>query len=286
MLREIRDLGFEYAELSHGIRISLLPGVLDAVDAGEIKISTLHNFCPLPMGVSHAAPNLYQFSADRPRERDLAERHTLKTLEFATRVKAPVVVLHSGSIDMTNYTEKLLGMLEAGEGKSPKYEKLRREAAEKLQAKKEPYFGRTRETLKKLLPEAEKRNVKLGIENRQALEELPLDSDYGFLFQEVPERTAAYWHDTGHAQIKENLGFIRHAAHLESMRERLIGFHVHDVQFPGDDHCSPGSGMVDFTALQPFVLPQHIKVFEFSPGMTAEEARKGIAHVKRIWGAE
>ena len=25
MLREIRDLGFDYAELSHGIRISLLP---------------------------------------------------------------------------------------------------------------------------------------------------------------------------------------------------------------------------------------------------------------------
>ena len=35
MLREIRDLGFEYAELSHGIRISLLPGILQAVDAGE-----------------------------------------------------------------------------------------------------------------------------------------------------------------------------------------------------------------------------------------------------------
>ena len=26
MLREIRELGFDYAELSHGIRISLLPG--------------------------------------------------------------------------------------------------------------------------------------------------------------------------------------------------------------------------------------------------------------------
>ena len=50
MLREIRDLGFEYAELSHGIRLSLLPGILEAVDAGEIKISSLHNFCPLPHG--------------------------------------------------------------------------------------------------------------------------------------------------------------------------------------------------------------------------------------------
>ena len=30
MLREIRDLGFEYAELSHGTRISLLPGIIEA----------------------------------------------------------------------------------------------------------------------------------------------------------------------------------------------------------------------------------------------------------------
>ena len=72
MLREIRDLGFEYAELSHGIRISLMPGILEAVDAGEIRISTLHNFCPLPVGVTHAAPNLYEFSAERARDRELA----------------------------------------------------------------------------------------------------------------------------------------------------------------------------------------------------------------------
>jgi len=34
MLREIRDLGFEYAELSHGIRVSLVPGIIGAVEAG------------------------------------------------------------------------------------------------------------------------------------------------------------------------------------------------------------------------------------------------------------
>jgi hypothetical protein len=40
-----------------------------------------------------------------------------------------------------------------------------------------------------------------------------------------------YWHDCGHAQIKENLGFIHHALHLESLAPRLAGFHVHDVIF-------------------------------------------------------
>src|SRR2546425_1224409 len=96
MLREIRDLGFQYAELSHGIRISLLPGVLESVDAGDIKISTLHNFCPLPIGVHQANPNLFRFSSLDTRERENAWRYSLKTLETARRLNAKLVVLHLG----------------------------------------------------------------------------------------------------------------------------------------------------------------------------------------------
>src|SRR5262245_10312809 len=165
MLREIRDLGFEYAELSHGTRLSLVPGILEAVDAGEIRISSLHNFCPLPMGVNHAAPNLYQFSADRERERAMAEKHTLKTFEFAERVKAPVVVLHLGSIDMKDYTDRLLDMVARGEKETGKYQRLCQEVDEKREAKKEPYFERVKEMLRKLTAIAEEKNIKLGAEN-------------------------------------------------------------------------------------------------------------------------
>ena len=286
LLREIRELGFEHAELSHGTRISLMPGILDAVGAGEIRISSLHNFCPLPMGVSYAAPNLYQFSDERPRQRELAERHTLKTIEFAARLKAPVVVLHSGSIEMRDYTEKLLEMTARGERETDKYRKLCAELDEKREAKKEKFMERTIESLKKILPEAESRGIRLGIENRQALEELPIDSDYQFLFREIPSPNLVYWHDTGHAQIKENLGFIHHAMHLESLRGRLAGFHIHDVQFPGKDHCAPGTGVVDFAALKPMVTPEHIKVFEFSPSLSVEEAKRGVEHIRGIWGPD
>ena len=284
MLREIRDLGFQYAELSHGTRISLLPGILEAVDAGEIQISSLHNFCPLPMGVTYAAPNLYQFSAERLRERELAERYTLKTIEFAGRVKAPAIVLHSGSIEMKEYTDKLLALVGRGERETPKYAKLCTELDEKREAKKGPFAERLTEMLKKLLPAAEAQGVKLGLENREALEELPIESDFQFLFRELPSPSLGYWHDTGHGQIKENLGFIHHAMHVESLRDHLVGFHIHDVQFPGRDHCAPGSGVVDWAALKPLVKPEHIKVFEFSPSLTVEEVKGGVAHVKQIWG--
>jgi sugar phosphate isomerase/epimerase len=286
MLREIRDLGFDHAELSHGIRVSLMPGILEAVDAGEIKISSLHNFCPLPMGVTHAAPNLYQFSDERPRERELAIKHTLKTFEFAVRVKAPVVVLHLGSIEMKDYTGKLTEMLERGKKGLPKYENLCAEISKTLEAKKIKFVERTNDTLRKLLPEAEKRGIKLGCENRQALEEIPLDADFKFFFREFPSPNICYWHDCGHAQIKENLGFIHHALHLESLAARLAGFHVHDVQFPARDHCAPGTGTIDYAALKPFVKPEHIKVFELSPSLPVEAVKCGIAHLKLIWGNE
>jgi sugar phosphate isomerase/epimerase len=286
MLREIRDLGFDYAELSHGIRLSLVPGIIDAVGAGEIKISTLHNFCPLPVGVTQAAPNLYEFSAESPRDRELAVKHTLKTFEFAVRVKAPLVVLHLGSMDLKDYGGKLEEMLERGEKDSPKFHKLVAEAELKREARKGKFFERTKETLRQLLPEAEKRGLKLGCENREAVQEIPLEGDFKLFFRELNSPNLVYWHDTGHAQIKENLGFIRHAMHLESLADRLAGFHIHDVQFPARDHCAPGSGMIDFAALRPFVKPEHIKVFEFSSKMPVEAAKAGIAHVKKIWGGE
>jgi sugar phosphate isomerase/epimerase len=238
------------------------------------------------MGVSYAAPNLYQFSDERPRQRELAERHTLKTIEFAARLKAPVVVLHSGSIEMRDYTEKLLEMTARGERETDKYRKLCAELDEKREVKKEKFLARTIESLKKILPEAESCGIRLGIENRQALEELPFDSDYQFLFREIPSPNLVYWHDTGHAQIKENLGLIHHAMHLESLRGRLAGFHIHDVQFPGKDHCAPGTGVVDFAALKPMVTPEHIKVFEFSPSLSVEEAKRGVEHIRGIWGPD
>ena len=193
-------------------------------------------------------------------------------------------MLHLGSIDIKNYTDKLLDLVGRGQKESPKYAKLCTELDEKREAKKEPFVERVNELLKKLLAAAEAQGVKLGIENREALEELPFESDFQFLFREFASPNLGYWHDTGHAQIKENLGFLRHAMHLESLRDRLLGFHIHDVQFPGRDHCAPGSGMIDFAALRPLVKPEHLKVFEFSPSLTVEEVKGGVEHVKQIWG--
>ena len=284
MLREIAALGFAYAELSHGIRIGLVQGIFEALEAGEIRISSVHNFCPLPMGINHAHPNVFKFTADNPRERENAFKHTMKTFEFATRVGASLVVLHLGCVDMKNYTEKLLGLAEDQKMATPKYEKVFAEALTKREDKKERPMEYAYEILRRLIPEAEKRGLTLGIENREALEEIPFETDFPFFFKEFTSPAVAYWHDTGHAQIKANLGLIHHAMHVESLADRLAGFHLHDVQFPGRDHCPPGEGTVDWAALAPFVKPTHLKVFELNPNLPPEKVGEGVARLKAIWG--
>jgi sugar phosphate isomerase/epimerase len=286
MLREIRDLGFEYAELSHGIRISLLPGIFEAVDAGEIRISTVHNFCPLPIGVTHANPNVFKFSSLESRERENAWRYSLKTLETAERVKARLVVLHLGDVDIRNYTERLTELAGRGQRETPKYQRLCEELMERREAKKERHLQVAHELLGRLAKEAEARGLQLGVENREALEEIPFESDLLTFFKEFTSPTITYWHDTGHAQIKENLGFILHAMHLGAFADRLAGFHIHDVQFPARDHRPPGAGSIDFAALHRWVKPEHLKVFELSPGVTTEDLKRGVAHLQQIWGGE
>jgi len=236
--------------------------------------------------VNHAAPNIFKFSSEDRRERENAFKHTIKTIETAERVKAPLVVLHMGAIDMKDYMDALEDLLKAGKKDTPKYQKLFDEVVEKREQKKERYVDAAYEMLGKLVPEAEKRGIKLGIENREAVDEIPLDSDYPMFFKQFQSPSVVYWHDTGHAQIKENLGFIHHAIHLDSLKEKLYGFHIHDVQFPGRDHRPPGSGTVDWTALKPSVKPEHLKIFEFSPSLSVDDVKSGIAHLQGVWGTE
>lgn len=285
-MREIRDLGFGHAELSHGIRLSLVPGILEAVDAGEIKISTLHNFCPLPIGLTRAAPNVFKFTSTDARERENAFKHTIKTLDLAHRVGAQLVVLHLGAVDMKDYTDRLLEMAGEGLRDTPKYQRLCAEADEKREARKGRHVMLAYDLLRRIEEEAGVRGLKLGVENREALEEIPFEGDFPFFFREFTGGVVRYWHDTGHAQIKENLGFISHTMHVESLANELAGFHIHDVEFPGRDHRAPGRGMIDFGALRPFVRPDHIKVLELSPSLPVEAVRAGFEHIQSVWGTE
>ena len=56
-----------------------------------------------------------------------------------------------------------------------------------------------------------------------------------------------------------------------------------DVEPPGRDHRPPGRGCIDWAALQPFVKPEHLKIFEFSPSLSPTEAKAGAEYLQSLW---
>lgn len=293
MVEEMVGLGFKRIELSHGIRISLVPGIFKALEEGMVEISSVHNFCPLPNTVQHAAPNLYQPSASDSRERDLWHRYTMQTLDFAVQVGAPKIVMHSGSVGFFfGSPEKRLDRwiqkegLEAEELREDKaFQKRCDRTMKRISGASASWLEKVHTSYKKLLPEVRERGLVLGIENREALEELPLDSEFETFLSELKGDSAVgYWHDCGHAQIKHQFGRIDHAEHLEKLATSLIGFHIHDVSESGRDHQVPGTGVIDFKMISGFVRPEHSLILELSPKLSTEEVLQSRDYVVERFG--
>lgn len=276
MLCEMRELGFHRAELSHGIRISLVPGILKAVEEKLVEVSSVHNFCPLPVFVHHAAPNFFQPSSPKSKERALWSKYSRESIEFANRIGASKLVLHSGSSRIRFSSPE--ASLARSNRQNPPSEKLLAKLEKKCGARS-PFFKRSLQSIAELAHCATEHDIQLGIENREGIFELPLDGDLmTFLSalelepgEENLKSPIGYWHDTGHAEIKHRKGLLDHEQLLESMAEHLIGFHLHDVNTEGRDHQVPGCGTVDFRMISRYIRPEHTVVLELNPSLTVGE---------------
>jgi sugar phosphate isomerase/epimerase len=290
MLREIARLGFEYVELSHGIRITLVPGILRAIEEGVIKVASTHNFCPLPTGVVQPAPNLFEPSNSEHREHDQWLRHTKRSIDFAAQVKARVIVCHLGSVKFFwfNPARKIRQYLdqhpEAGRDLNDKaYAELLEKSLAKLRKRMGPYWRQTQASIGEVIEYAGQRGVRLGFENREKFEELPLDADHLELLGSLPATApVGYWHDTGHADIKEGMGLLRQREHLQKMAPRTIGFHLHDVDAKGHDHQPIGGGHIDFKMISSFWRPEHLLTLELSPRVTVDEVRSSKVRIDAL----
>lgn len=290
MLAEIREMGFEYVELSHGTKIILVEGILRAVEEGMMKISSTHNFCPLPMGITHSAPNLFEPSASATQEHDQWLRHTKRSIEFSAKVGATAMVTHLGSVNFfwSNPVRKVKRYLEANPDIDPandeKYRKILTKACEKLRKRMPVYWEQVRASLEEVRAFALEKGVRLGCENREKFQELPIDADYAEFITSLDiegQNHCGYWHDTGHAALKEEMGLINHKEHLEQNIGRLIGFHLHDVK-DGDDHHPIGHGGIDFDWISSLWKSEHKLTLELSPRTKSKHVRESRERVLEL----
>lgn len=281
MCRELLDLGFERIELGHGIRLSLMEGVMKMFRAGKVRFSSLHNFCPLPVEITHASPDCYKFSSPDARERDRAIKHSLQTIDFAERLEASFVVLHLGKSPIDDYTDKLVKLAEDGLHLSRRYVKEKLECIQLREEKVAPYFERALECLKQIAEYAEKKGITLGVESRHSYEEIPHEREMLSVLDQYQVPHVGYWHDFGHVQVKHNLGFLDHVEWMQKVAPRLVGCHLHDTAWPGRDHMAPYMGGVEYHKLIPLLPRETLFVFEMSPRRTAEEITTSLARWKK-----
>ncbi len=279
MVNEVRALGFEYVELGHGTRLTLLEGVQQAVAAGEIKISSLHNFCPLPLHVMGPAPNCYLPSSRDEAERQRAVQHTLRTIDCAAALGAKAVVVHLGLVPMRDYTTRLLDLYAKGSADAPKFQRLRDKALAVRDQKRQRHLDQVYRTLEAILPRARETGVKLGLETRIGIEEIPDEEETEQMLTRFGTDTILYWHDVGHTLVKELLGLMKTEAILKRFRGRTAGMHLQDFAPPADDHLPPGLGTFDFGRLAPFVTDDMVLAWEIHPDGKAEQIVDGVKRV-------
>lgn len=287
MCDEIRELGFENVEASHGLSLSLMPGLMKAVDEKRIRVTGVHNFCPAPIDVQGDAPDAYRFTSHRPEERERAMRLSLETLLVAARLEARYVVLHMGEVELFRgheCTRKLQRLVRHGYGGSVEYARLKGEYVRRRMKLAPIYYERAREALYRLADKAKELNLVLGVEGRSHFEQVPGELEMPCLLAEFADNPhVRYWHDFGHIQRKHNLLLLNHNQYLKGLKPYLYGAHVNDVQWPQRDHRAPfQGGDVDFCTLLPRYFTQTMPLtWELSPSVR----REVISEMKSRWDA-
>ncbi len=287
LLAAVADRGFSHIELSHNIPYSLVPGIVKGVKEGIIRVSSVHNFCPLPEGYAKASPNLYKPSSWKSTERKAWLKHSLASLNFAEKVGASVLVCHLGSVEffLLNPLKRLKQLARQSPtlplSENPSYQTAFKETIEAIYKKEVKALARVKSCLEPLLEQAEKKRISLGIENREGLLELPTERQLLPFLQSFSSDYIGYWHDAGHAQIKAQWGLLEPKKHLEKLAPHLLGFHLHDTTANGLDHQALGSGTVDFKLLSTYIQAHHRVVLEFSPKVTEAEV---LASRERLLG--
>jgi sugar phosphate isomerase/epimerase len=284
IVSEILGMGFDTIELGHGLSVSQLHGIREAHAKGGFGVISVHNFCPMPVEIPVDNPDCYEFTSHRPQERDRAIKLTRQTMQTASEFGACFVVLHLGRIQgLRGMTDELLSQLRLKGCADRSYSRAKLDMVIRRQRASEVYLERVMDALEPLVEEATRRNLILVTENRSDFEALPTERELLELMKRFDSPHFRYWHDFGHAQMRESLGLLDHAQWLADIAPYTAGAHLQDAAWPDEDHLVPFEGEIPFDRLVPLLPSSTPYVLELSRRATPEAIKASVARWKTLF---
>ena len=280
ILSQILDMGFEAVELDYRLTSARLNEMRPLLGR-DVQVVSIHNFCPIPdiLPKEMAGSDAFLLSSSGREERERAIEYTIKTIELADAVDARIVICHLGHVDIADPTEELIELYNKRGKESDDFQALLQKAKDKREANQRRNFDAVLFSLDKLNQRAERLDVLIGIENRRELRQIPSFDEIGIILSEFDGANVAYWHNTGYAQIQDNLGIADHEDFLKQYSDKMIGVHLHDVKST-DDHMVPGAGDLDFKMVREYLSQDAVRVMQLTPKATREEIMEGLSHLE------
>ena len=289
LVDEIVSLGFEALELGYHMTEELADGVRRRVQAGAVTVDSVHAYCPVPVGAPHGYPELYLLASLDEDERAMAAILIERAMTFAASMGARALVLHAGRIFLNSFfgdlgTPTLVEALEEeGSPDGPQYQRLLAKALRRRAVRVRKQYDGFCHSLDVLLPKFEKAGMTLCLENLPSIEAFPDEREMLMLKQRFDAPSLAYWHDMGHGQVRENLGWTRHLDSARTLLPLTRGIHIHDALPLMNDHLPPGKGDIPFADFAFFAADSVIKVFEPGPDVKGAELSEALRYVRTAW---
>ncbi len=280
-LSEIKSIGLNAIEIGYNFSTQRLQELTSLVSNMDIRVVSVHNFCPLPSEsrINRFATDYYRLSSPDKQERRKAVDYTKRSIDTACLVSARVVVIHAGVVEIKrDYVRALLNLYNEGKLNSRQYLKAKDKLLKIRQLESRRYLDFVVESLQEILPYACSAGVNIGLETRYYPHEIPDIKEAEYLLSVFKNRGLFYWHDVGHAEVNEKLGITSHRDYLMKFADCMLGIHLHDLKGI-DDHMAPFSGDFDFSKIATYLHGGLIKVIEAHPPATRQQIREAVNRI-------
>ncbi len=264
--------GFTCFELNHGVNSAMLA----SAPLNDYRITSVHEPCPADLTPAELKQRGWLVSALDEADRQRGVEAVRRSIILAHQLGASTVIVHLGRVEMDETPEAQMQQLyRTGQHDTPAYQQHKAHMIAERGERASPHQAAVRRSLDELAGHAARLGVRLGLENRDHYYEIPLMDELDELLSAGYGATVGYWHDVGHAQKLEHMGYCLHEAWLIRFADKMIGVHLHDIAGM-DDHLPAGRGTMPWDLVRRHLSADILRTCEFGDAHAPELVASGL----------